>query len=163
MQRHNLTAGFVLAGLMILGIGRPVSAGEQVPFKGELEGVVSREMVDPQTDFVLVEAAGNATQLGHFVVSVPHLVDLPTRTAEGDYEFIAANGDQLIATFTGKATPTAIPGVVSIVETATIDPNRSTGRFAGATGSFVVERLFDRIAGTTIGDFEGTISSPGAK
>jgi hypothetical protein len=160
MKRHNLTAGFVLAGLMILGIGSPVSAGEQVPFKGRLEGVVSREIVDPQTDFVLVEATGNANQLGHFVVSVPHLVDLPTRTAEGDYEFIAANGDTLIASFTGQAMPTATFGVVSIVETATIDPDRSTGRFAGATGGFVVERLFDRIAGTTTGNFEGTISTP---
>jgi hypothetical protein len=34
--------------------------------------------------------------------------------------------------------------------------------FAGATGMFVVERLYDRIAGTTIGYFEGTISVPGS-
>ena len=160
MQRHSFATGFVLAGLMVVGLLSPISAGEQVPFKGGLEGVVSREIVDNETDRVLVEATGNATQLGHFVVSVPHLVDLPTRTAEGDYEFIAANGDTLIASFTGEAMPTATPGVVFIVETATIDPDRSTGRFAGATGGFVVERLFDRIAGTTIGDFEGTISTP---
>jgi hypothetical protein len=44
------------------------------------------------------------------------------------------------------------------VETATIDPDRSTGRFAGATGGFVAQRLFDRIAGTTVGSFAGTIS-----
>jgi hypothetical protein len=41
------------------------------------------------------------------------------------------------------------------VETATV--TGGTGRFAGATGSFICERLFDTIAGTTAGSFEGTI------
>jgi len=130
-----------------------------VPFKGKLGGVVSHAPVDDHTDSVLVEATGTATRLGHFAVSVPHLVDLPTRTAAGYYEFTATNGDTLYAEFTGQASPTATPGVISIVETATI--TGGTGRFAGATGSFVVERLFDRIAGTTIGHFEGTISRHG--
>jgi hypothetical protein len=45
------------------------------------------------------------------------------------------------------------------LETATI--MGGTGRFASATGGFVVKRLYDRVAGTTIGYFEGTISTPG--
>jgi hypothetical protein len=144
----------------VLGLAGPASAQVPLPFKGILEGIVSHTSVDPQTDFVLVEATGTSTHLGQFAVSVPHFVDLPTRTASGYYEFTAANGDTLTAQFTGQASPTAIPGVIAIVETATIDPALCTGRFAGATGSFVVERLFDRIANTTIGSFEGTISLP---
>jgi hypothetical protein len=66
----------------------------------------------------------------------------------------------LFADFTGKAATTPIPGVLYIEETATI--TGGTGRFAGATGSFTCERFFDTIAGTTIGSFEGTISSPGS-
>ena len=66
-----------------------------------------------------------------------------------------ADGDTLTADFTGQATPTSTPGVLSIVETATI--TGGTGRFAHATGSFVCERLFDTVAGTTDGSFEGTI------
>jgi hypothetical protein len=150
----------------LAGDGGAAFAGEaqreQVPLKGSLGGVVTHTPVDAQTDFVLVEATGTATQLGQFAVAVPHLVNTTTRTAAGYYEFTAANGDKLIAPFTGQARPTATPGVISIVETATIDPARCTGRFAGATGSFVVERLFDRVAGTTTGSFEGTISSPGS-
>ncbi|HET7217906.1 MAG TPA: hypothetical protein VFJ02_07650, partial [Vicinamibacterales bacterium] len=63
------------------------------------------------------------------------------------------------AGFTGHATLTA-PGVLSIVETATI--TGGTGRFADATGSFTVERVFNQATGVTTGSFEGTISSPGA-
>jgi hypothetical protein len=49
--------------------------------------------------------------------------------------------------------------VFAIVESATIVGG--TGRFGGATGSFTMERLFDSIAGTTTGSFEGTISMRG--
>ena len=160
MKRDSYTAGIAAAVLIVLGLAGPAAAGDLVPFQGSLGGVVFHEAVDATTDFVLVEATGTATQLGQFDVSVPHFVNTPTRTAAGDYEFTAANGDTLVAEFTGQAMPTGIPGVIAIVETATI--TGGTGRFAGASGSFVVKRLFDRIAGTTIGSFEGTISAPGA-
>lgn len=159
MKRFSLAAGVVLAVVTVLGLAGLAAAGEQVPFRGGLAGVVSHEAVDDTTDFVLVEATGTATQLGQFAVSVPHLVNTTTRTATGDYEFMAANGDTVYGEFTGSAMPTATPGVIHIVETVTI--TGGTGRFVGASGNFVVERLYDRIAGTTIGYFEGTISSPG--
>ena len=131
-----------------------------MPFKGSLDGDVTVAPLAPPFLSVLVEATGHATQLGKFTLDVPHVVNAATRTAMGSYEFTAANGDTLTADFTGQATPTATPGVLYIEETATI--TGGTGRFAGATGSFTVERWFDTIAGTTFGSFEGTISSPGA-
>jgi hypothetical protein len=106
-----------------------------------------------------VEATGNATHIGQFTLDIPHVVNHANGTAIGSYEFTAANGDTVFGDFTGQATPTSTPGVLYIVETVTI--TGGTGRFAGASGSFICERLFDRIAGTTIGSFEGTISSPG--
>jgi hypothetical protein len=53
----------------------------------------------------------------------------------------------------------ATPGVFYIEETATI--TGGTGRFAGASGSFTVERLFDTVAGATSGSFDGSISTHG--
>jgi len=160
MRRHSFAAGLALAVLAAVGLAGPVMAGEQVPFKGNFEGIVTVTPLSPQFDSVLVDATGKATQQGLFTLAIPHVVDHATRTAVGIYEFTAANGDTLTAEFTGTATPTPIPGVLYIEETATI--TGGTGRFAGATGDFTSERLFDRIAGTTVGSFEGTISSPGA-
>jgi hypothetical protein len=58
---------------------------------------------------------------------------------------------------------TETPGVLFIVEALIIDPESSTGRFAGATGGFRVERLYDGgNPGLTFGSFAGTISVPGA-
>jgi hypothetical protein len=103
-----------------------------------------------------VEATGKATLLGKFTLDIPHVVNRATRTAIGSYVFTAANGDKLTADFTGTAAPTATPGVLYIEETATI--TGGTGRFAGATGSFTAERLYDTVAGTTNGSFKGTIT-----
>ena len=158
MKRFSSAAGLALAVVAVLGLAGPAAAGEQVPFKGSLEGDVTHTPVDARTDSVLVEGEGTATHLGQFAVVVPHLVDLPTRTAAGYYEFTAANGDTVYAEFTGLASPTEVPGVLYIEETATI--TGGTGRFAGATGSFSSERLYDTTEGTTTGSFEGTISWP---
>jgi len=137
---------------------RVLSNNQEVPFKGRLEGTAT---ITPGSPFlsVSIEGTGNATHLGRFTVEIPHLVNPMNRTSIGTYEFTAANGDTLTAGFTGQATLTA-PGVLSVVETATI--TGGTGRFADATGSFTVERLFNQVTGLTTGSFEGTIPSPGA-
>jgi hypothetical protein len=155
MKRHSSAAGLALAVLAVLGLAGPAAAGEQVHFKGSLEGVVTITPVDPPVVFVLVEGTGKSNHLGEFTVRIPHIVNRSNSTAVGFYQFVAANGDTLTADFTGQATPTSTPGVLYIEETATI--TGGTGRFAHATGSFLCERLFDTVAGTTDGSFEGTI------
>ena len=103
-----------------------------------------------------IAAEGQATHLGRFELDVPHLVDPATRTAVGEYRFTAANGDTLTADFTGQSTPVPGTTLLYIEEQATI--TGGTGRFAQATGSFKVYRLFDTATGVTVGDFEGSIA-----
>ena len=160
MKRFSCGAGLTLAVVVVLGLTGPVAAGELVPFKGTLDGDVTRTPVDDTHVRVDIEASGVASLLGRFALEAPHLVDLTTRSAAGYYQFVAANGDTLTAEFTGRAGPSDIPGVVRIVEEAVI--TGGTGRFAGATGSFTVVRLYDPAAGTTTGEVEGTISTPGS-
>lgn len=136
-----------------------LSNNQHVPFKGKLEGTATITPGTPPFLSVSIEGTGNATHLGRFTVEIPHVVNTTNRTSTGTYEFTAANGNTLTAAFTGQATLTA-PGVLSIVETATI--TGGTGRFADATGSFTAERLFNQVTGLTTGSFDGTISSTGA-
>jgi hypothetical protein len=136
-----------------------LSNEQEVPFKGRLEGTATITPGTPPFLSVSIEGTGNATHLGRFTVEIPHVVNTTNRTSIGTYEFTAANSDTLTAGFTGQATLMA-PGVLSIVETATI--TGGTGRFTNATGSFTVERLFNQVTGLTTGSFEGVISSPGA-
>jgi hypothetical protein len=147
-----------LAVVGVLAHAGPAIAGEPVSFKGRLSGDVTVTPAPPLLQ-VDVEAMGKATQLGRFTLDIPHVVNPATRTATGYYEFTASNGDKVYAEFTGLATPTATPGVLYIEETATI--TGGTGRFAGASGSFTSERLYDTVALTTTGSFAGTISTPG--
>jgi hypothetical protein len=159
MKYHRSAASLALAVLAVLGLAGPAPAQQQVPFKGSLEGVVTIRPLTPPYVSVLVKATGNATQLGQFTLAIPHIVNRSTMTAKGTYQFVAANGDTLTASFSGKAMPTSTAGVLSIMETAII--TGGTGRFAGATGGFTCVRLFNTVAGTTAGSFNGTISAPG--
>ena len=154
-MRHSLAASLTLA-VAVMGLAGPVAAGEQVPFRGRLEGDVTVTPLEPPYVQVDVDATGNATHLGRFALAIPHIVNRANMTATGSYQFVAANGDRLTADFTGQASLTETPGVLAIVETATI--TGGTGRFAGATGGFICERLFDTVIGTTNGSFNGTIS-----
>jgi hypothetical protein len=144
------------------GVAAARAAPHQVPFPGTLSATVPRgpSPVDPNKVRVVLTGSGHAAHLGRFTFTAPHDVDTVTRVATGAYTFTAANGDTLTATFTGAAAPTSTPGVLLITETATI--TGGTGRFAGATGNFVVERLYDPAAGTTSGSFDGVVSSPGS-
>lgn len=71
---------------------------------------------------------------------------------------MAANGDSLFAESSGQATETGTPGVVTIVENHTI--TGGTGRFAGASGSYTVERVLNQAMGVTSGTSSGTIVLP---
>ena len=137
-----------------------LSRGDAVPFKGTLEGRLTVSTpIEPPLLSNLNEATGIASQLGRFTLEIPHIVNTVTRLATGTYEFTAANGDTLVATFTGQASLVS-PGVLSVLDTATI--TGGTGRFADATGSFTAERVFVMATGKIQGSFEGAISSPGA-
>jgi hypothetical protein len=158
MKRHSSAASLVLAVLAVLGLAGPVAAGEQVPFRGRLEGVFTVTLDFPLLA-VNVEATGNATHLGRFTLAIPHVVNVLTRSVIGSYHFIAANGDELFADHSTQVTVVP-PGLRFAVDTAII--TGGTGRFADASGEFTVVRLVDQATMTTAGSFDGTISSPGA-
>lgn len=156
-RAFRLQLSLVAMLALVLAVAGPVAAGDTVTFKGRLTGTVTETPLDPPMLSVLIEATGNATQLGTFSLEVPHIVNLDTRVGEGSFKFTAANGDTLTAQFSGLATLTA-PGVVSIHETAVV--TGGTGRFDGATGSFIADRAFYPSIGYTVGSFAGTISTP---
>ena len=161
MMRHSSIARLSLALLALLALAGPAAAerqGKQVPFRGRLEGLATATPLAPPFVAVNLEGSGNATQLGRFDVSISLVANATDGTAVGTYEFTAANGDTLTADFTERFTPTDVPGVFSDVITATI--TGGTGRFAGATGSFVSDRVADHVTGIVSDFFEGTISSP---
>jgi hypothetical protein len=165
MKRYRFAAGFTFALSIAMGLAGLATSGEPVPFKGHLEGALtSRTPIAPGIVFDHFDITGDATHLGEFELVIEAVVDfrsLPV-TGAGTHMFTAANGDKLVADSTGSSA-LVVPGLVLITEHAVIDPERSTGRFAGATGTFTVERLADAatgVNGATVGSFEGTIALP---
>ncbi len=135
-------------------------ASEQVPFEGSL-AAVETDIVQGGTLIVDGSGVGNATQLGRFAMTFHAEVDLGTLIGVGTATFVAANGDSLYASFTGHATPTPDPNVFMLEEVETI--TGGTGRFAGATGNFTLERVVSLVTGVSSGSFSGTILNPGRR
>jgi hypothetical protein len=160
---NPLPTCLALVVVVVAGLAGPASAGEALPFKGSFEGLhVSRTPLAPPRFFDVFEVAGQATHLGQFELVIEAVADFGTRpvTGAGTMTFTAANGDVLVADFTGSSS-LVVPGLVLITEHAVIDPDCSTGRFAGATGTFTLQRLADAatgVTGVTEGSFDGTIS-----
>jgi hypothetical protein len=146
----------LIAAALLVSLAGPVAADQQVPFKGTLVGTATVTPLDPPIIAVRLEATGTATYLGRFTLVAPHVVNQVTRVGVGTFLLTAANGDTITADFAGLATVIEPPNVVSISETATV--TGGTGRFAGATGSIHVQRMFDRATGATTGTFDGWIS-----
>jgi hypothetical protein len=131
------------------------ATGHDLPLKGELDGAYTLAFPSPGVLLVTGTGTGNATHFGRFTFAYDEIVDLSTGMGTGTYDLTAANGDTLSADWSGSGFPTPDPTVLLIVENATI--TGGTGRFANATGSFTVERLFSFITNSGPGSLEGTI------
>jgi hypothetical protein len=150
------------AVFLTLALPGPLTAKEQVPFKGSVQGREIDQFQGPPPGTLAVNGSGTglATHLGQLTVTWNLTVNLADGSATGHFQFIAANGDVIFTTIVGQGEPTDTPGINRIVEINTI--TGGTGRFAGAKGSFTLERLVDLTTGLTSGSFHGTITSPGA-
>jgi len=159
MTRSNI---YVAMAAMILTAAVAVAAAQkQVPFKGAMQGHdTDTSTADPNIVVVTTRGTGIGTLLGQFSFTLENTVDLAAGTETGSAHLIAANGDTLDATIVGSGELTPTPDVVSITEICTI--TGGTGRFAGAQGSFTVERLANAATFVTSGSFHGAITSPGA-
>jgi hypothetical protein len=142
----------------------PAVAGEMVPFNGTVSGYGSFLTLPHVVNF------GHANQLGAFTGSAEFYPSSPDPTTgciayTGTFDWFAANGDRLQGTFEGQACPSDTPGVYDNHETADVNGDISTGRFAGATGHFELGGLIDF---TMVPDFSfvlpwhGTISTVGS-
>ena len=136
------------------------AAEEQSPIKGSIQGVEIADVQFPKL-FVDGSGSGRATHLGRFTVTYEVEADLLTHETFGSSLFTAANGDSLATDITGLGTPTENPDVHSIVEVHTI--TGGTGRFAGATGTFIRTSVLNLVTGVTSGSFDGIIVRPEAK
>lgn len=144
--RHILVMTAFALGLT----AAPVAAQHFKPIKGTFT-----------TTFVLsfptltIASVGNASQLGLTTEYSSHTLDaLGNQT--GSTVFIAANGDQLFATYVGTASPPDVNGIITFSGTDTF--TGGTGRFSGATGTAQVQGTANIFTSTGQYTFTGTIS-----
>ena len=156
-KRDSISTCLMVAAILTAVLAIPAAAQQSVPSKGAIVGVdADIPSTTPGSLVVATGGTGTATHLGNFYFIQVITLDLAHGTATGSSHWIAATGDSLYTTHTGSGHPTGKPGEISITDKHTI--TGGTGRFAGAQGSFTVERLASAVTFETSGSFEGTIT-----
>ncbi len=106
----------------------------------------------PPTLSLTGTGSGNATHLGRFAYSYAGVLNInPDFSGTGTlyYDFVAANGDHLYSVGEGVGVAVeGLPGTIHVVEAHII--TGGTGRFAGATGNFTIDRLASGVVSGTI-------------
>jgi hypothetical protein len=154
----TLVALLLVIVLASTALAAPLAGERQLPLKGSVETTEIPNVIFPY-NYVSLTGNGNATQLGQFTYNMQAVLFLPTLTARSvTATIVAADGSSLFAEGTGQGTIITPPFIVSIVETLTI--TGGTGRFDGAQGTVVVERVLNRATGASSGTISGTIELP---
>ena len=143
----------------------PAAAQNQVPFKGTIQGQdIDKGFTSPGMFLVETDGMGTGILLGRFTFTLQTTINVANLTDTGVAHFKAANGDTIDLAYTSvmpaELTPTPDGVVFNIKEVYTI--TGGTGRFAGAQGSFLLERVADPQKFITFGSFHGTITPLGA-
>ena len=123
--------------------------GSELPFQGTLQAT---ETADGALRHLV--GTGEATHLGRFTLTSEFTVTSPPPRASGTATWTAANGDEIFTTLIGQGVVT-FP-VLATVETHTI--TGGTGRFAGTSGSIIVERSLNLQTWISSASITGTIS-----
>jgi hypothetical protein len=162
---HKLLLGRLPAAWLALALGTLTSAttfGAQVPFKGTFDTVAESTVNVPFAN-VHVVGEGQASYLGQSATeTTDQLVNLITGAGTATYKFTGADGAELHIAFVFQTVPLPSQPGVSLPGTWTVVGG--TGRFAGVTGSGIVDGTVIFISQTTgLGHFtmNGTLSIPG--
>ena len=159
----------MIALLLTTALADPASAETGMPFRGDVEGTETQDFRFNEdgmpTGFAVTgSGTGEATHLEEFTATWEFpdaVIDQTTGNVSGNgsRRFVAANGDILVTEGTAAGTPPdPATGIASVRETHIIIGG--TGRFAGASGNFILERETE--VGPdgpkhTSGSFDGTI------
>ena len=128
-----------------------------LPFSGTVNAVETSEY-QPESNSAKIhlEGTGHATHLGRFTIVSDFVLDLETLRGIQRSTLTAANGDAITATVAAQGIDNNDGGVtLRTMENATI--TGGTGHFAGATGSYLLQRVLIQETGVSTGSFEGRI------
>lgn len=138
---RRTTVALIVLALALLGITAPASANTAMrPFKGVVVGVGVVDLAPSGMNCPLGlltsgGARGTVSHLGLTTMTSKHCTPGPPTfdtITGGQMELVAANGDKLDFTYTGKCVPPPFPATITCDLVATVIGG--TGRFADAQG-----------------------------
>jgi hypothetical protein len=186
MRSHHLPLGGLAALSLLIGCDQtssvspstgsspsgPIAEAQLVPWKESYlaSGTIAPDARCSSSQLLTVlEGGGTATHVGRYTIVNSHCVDpVSGALTDGRFSKTAANGDQLFGTYAGNSSVIQAPAPIGIFAVhGTLTYTGGTGRFAGVTGSAILEGTLTAdfsqqpIAATSTLRMVGEISAPG--
>jgi hypothetical protein len=170
MKSHRYRVSLALTALALLGLARPGSAQQPstqnlVPFKAAAVVTTDSIMIPLTPPIVptrVTYSSGQSDLLGPFTGIAHQITRLnPDGTrlsiTDGIGVWTAASGDSIFLSYSGLF-PSITPEMITFQKAIVI--TGGTGRFAGASGSGVLNGVSDLVKKQTTMTFEGKITAP---
>jgi hypothetical protein len=166
MRRSSLAlTTLTLIGLTVPGMAQQPSTQNLVPFKAAAVVTTDSIMIPQTPPIVATRVAysnGQSDLLGAFTGIAHQINRLNTdgtrlSITDGTGVWTAANGDSIFVSYSGLY-PSVTPERVSFQKAIVI--TGGTGRFAGASGSGILNGVGDLVKKETTMTFEGKITAP---
>ncbi len=135
----TIATAVLVAVIVFAGTTAGASNDKARPFKADYDAefaiVPDGDWCDPESGAtpVFIEGYGQSTHLGRFTLEARHCTDQTGIFTDGVGVFVAANGDELWATYDGQLLPPLPDGTIGVTSTHTYAGG--TGRFTDASGS----------------------------
>jgi hypothetical protein len=157
------TISLIAATFLTVALSSPAVNAGRVPFNGTYEAhEVTTPFSDPSLGFFSNgEGTLTSTALGPLAMFFNVLVDVATSDGVGRTRLIDANGDSIFTYSWGHGDLVSEDPPVSHITGIHIVTG-GTGRYAGARGSFVEDRMLDLSTFDSSGTFNGVIIVRGA-
>jgi|RhiMethySRZTD1v2_1073278.scaffolds.fasta_scaffold24651_3 hypothetical protein len=108
----------------------------------------------------VITAGGHAARFGRFTLTISFVRNDAASTEDGSYQITTSKGDSFGGSFS-TSNALRVNGVITATDTVAILSGTGTGRFAGATGTFQVERTYtDSVGGNAAGTINGAVTLP---
>jgi len=153
----------------VLGSGPPAAAAV-IAFTGSEHNTTNYPQPNPacappqaQVSFGAADNAVGMSNLGSFATTQTHCIALPPPAdyTDGLFSYAFAQGDTLMGTYFGSLSFSTTPGLLDNLQRFTV--TGGTGRFLGATGSFIGTGTLDLRPGANLFSqqtLSGTLTLP---
>lgn len=152
---------YLMLAIAMLCTATPMLAQERAPLKGQWAAVFTVPKLvssSPPTWFILAQGSGEGSPTAHFMITIPHTVNLVTLHLAGNWFITPSGNDGHDVIMIDLDEQCQLTSQTTAVCAGTGTITSGTGTYSNASGSISIHVDINLATLTASGTFDGTIT-----